>query len=333
MGNRSFGVELHQYLPVSTILDEVQLVERLGYDSLWFGDSQMIWREMYVLLGVAAAMTSRVRLGTGVTNPVTRHATVTASAIATLQELSQGRMVMGVGVGFTSVNTTGLAAATRDELTRLVQVVRSLCEGETVQGSTGEMKLAFAARGACPPVLIAAGGPKMLELAGQIGDGVILARYSRHGEALQAMLGCVRDGRAASGHPDKPFATCAGPAVAIHQDRAQALDAVRPHVARALLYPLWPISPAAQRASERMRRAYDVYQHLAPGAGHAASVPDEIVSDFAVAGTPDECREQVRALFDAGIDDIIIRPYAVDGGARADMIETFAREVMLPLRA
>jgi 5,10-methylenetetrahydromethanopterin reductase len=332
MPKPTFGVELHQYLPVATILDEVQLVERLGYDSLWFGDSQMIWRELYVLLGVAAATTSRVLLGTGVTNPVTRHLTVTASAIATLQELSHGRMRMGVGVGFTSVNTTGLPTATRAELVQFVEVVRALCEGETVPSATGSMRLAFGGRGTAPPVLVAAGGPKMLRLAGEIGDGVILARYSCHGEALRAMLRCVREGREASGQPDKSFVVCAGPAVAVHPDRAKALDAVRPHVARALFNPLWPISPAAQRASERMRSAYDVYQHLAPGAGHAASVPDEIVSEFAVAGTPDECREQVRGLFDAGIDDIIIRPYAVDGGTRADMIETFAREVMLPLR-
>ena len=107
---------------------------------------------------------------------------------------------------------------------------------------------------------------------------------------------------------------------------------MRPHAARALFNPLLPLSPAAQAASAQMKSAYDVYQHLAPGAGHATSVPDEIVPEFAIGGTPDECRAYVQRLFDLGIDDIIIRPYAVEGGTRADMIETFAREVMAPLR-
>src|SRR5690242_7570398 len=68
-----FGLEIHQYLDASTCLEEAVAAERLGYDAVWFGDSQMIWREAYVLLGAAAAQTSRIDLGIGVTNPYTRH--------------------------------------------------------------------------------------------------------------------------------------------------------------------------------------------------------------------------------------------------------------------
>src|SRR5579864_1432392 len=124
-----FGLEIHQYLDAKTCLDEALAAERLGYDAVWFGDSQMIWREAYVLLGAAAAQTSRVDLGIGVTNPHTRHIGVTASAMLTLQELSSGRALLGVGVGHTSVATIGAARAKRAELSNWVRDVRTLFDG------------------------------------------------------------------------------------------------------------------------------------------------------------------------------------------------------------
>ena len=113
MSRRCFGVELYEYLDARTVLEEVQLAEELGYDSVWLGDSQLIWRELYVLLGAAATTTARVALGVGV-EPVTRHLAVTASAIATMQELSRGRAILGVGVGDSAVHTAGLAPVTAD---------------------------------------------------------------------------------------------------------------------------------------------------------------------------------------------------------------------------
>src|SRR5438045_386601 len=127
MSRLCFGVELHQYLDAPTVLGEIQLAERLGYDSVWLGDSQLIWRELYALLGAGSVTTSRVALGSGVTNPVTRHAAVTASAICTVQELSGGRAILGVGLGDSSMETMGLKAVTRAHLAGFVQTVRSLC--------------------------------------------------------------------------------------------------------------------------------------------------------------------------------------------------------------
>src|SRR5919199_5132472 len=94
-----FGVELHEYVDAATVLREARQAEALGYASVWLGDSQLIWRELYVLLGAVAATTARVALGTGVTNPITRHPAVTAGALMTLQELSRGRAILGIGLG------------------------------------------------------------------------------------------------------------------------------------------------------------------------------------------------------------------------------------------
>src|SRR4051812_3728415 len=91
MNRPSFGVELFQYPAPRAILEEVQLAERLGYDALWLGDAQLLWRELYVMLGAAAALTSSIAFGSSVTNPITRLPSVTAGAIAPPPQLSGGR--------------------------------------------------------------------------------------------------------------------------------------------------------------------------------------------------------------------------------------------------
>ena len=116
MSRGPFGLEVHPYYDSKTILDEIKLAEAMGYDDVWIGDSQLIWRELYVLMGAAAQTTSKVFLGSGVTNPITRLPAVTASAAVTLQELSGGRMMLGIGSGFSSVNTMGMKPATLKEL-------------------------------------------------------------------------------------------------------------------------------------------------------------------------------------------------------------------------
>jgi 5,10-methylenetetrahydromethanopterin reductase len=331
VGNPSFGVELHQYLDARTVLEEARLAERLGYASVWFGDSQLIWRELYGLLGAAAATTSRIKLGTGVTNPVTRHPAVTASAIATVQELSGGRAILGISVGDTALKSMGLGPASRAELTRYVQMVRSLGLGDTVQGPSGEMRLAYATATTPAPIVIGASGPKMLHLAGQIGDGVVITREARAGPTLTAMLRCVAEGRASAGRVDGPFMTCVSASVAVHEDRSKALLAVRSHVASTLRHVRWELSEPARRASEALNAVYNVSEHMIPQAQHAELIPEEVIPEYAIAGRPEECIAQARGLFDAGVDEITIRPYGVDGGSRAATIEAFARLVMTPL--
>jgi 5,10-methylenetetrahydromethanopterin reductase len=323
-------VELHQYLDARTVLEEAQLAEQLGYASVWFGDSQLIWRELYGLLGAAAATTSRIKLGTGVTNPVTRHPAVTASAIATVQELSAGRAILGISVGDTALKSMGLGPTTRAELSGYVQIVRALGRGDTVQGPSGAMRLAYAAATTPAPIVIGASGPKMLHLAGQIGDGVVITREARAGPTLTAMLRCVADGRAAAGR-EGPFMTCVSASVAVHDDRGKALLAVRSHVASTLRHVRWPLSEPARRASEALNAVYNVSEHMIPQAQHAELIPEEVIPEYAIAGRPEECIAQARGLFEAGVDEITIRPYGVDGGSRAATMEAFARLVMTPL--
>src|SRR4051812_15582875 len=108
MSKVAFGVELFQYLDAPTLVEEIKLAERLGFETVWLGDSQLLWRELYVLLGAAAVNTSRITLASGVTNPVTRHPAVTASALMTLQELSGNRALPRIDVGVPAPRLMGL---------------------------------------------------------------------------------------------------------------------------------------------------------------------------------------------------------------------------------
>ena len=129
---------------------------------------------------------------------MTRVSAVTASAAATLQELSGGRLTLGIGNGFTSVNTMGRRPATLARLEQTVDEIWALCGGRRVPLESGDMRLMFAAPDQCPPIAVAASGPKMLRLAGRIADGVILARVAMEGDMLARMLACVDDGRRSS---------------------------------------------------------------------------------------------------------------------------------------
>ena len=312
------------------MLAEAQLAERLGYDAVWIADSQLIWREVYVLLGATVATTSRVLVGTAVTNPVTRQAAVTASSSMTLQELSGGRMRLGIGVGDSSLKTMGLAAAPRKDLESYVATVRALC-AERVRSSTGEMQLGFGDAQQTPPIIVAGAGPKMLELAGEIGDGVMLSGAARNDAALASMLDYVNTGRARTDRTD-PYQLIVGCAGAVDADGHKAKVAVRPHVARGLLTARWDRSARAREVSEQVKAKYDYYSHMNPNAPHAQLVPDDVVPEFAIGGTPDECIAQIRGLEDAGIDELTIYPYAVEGGIRSDVISAFARDVLGALR-
>lgn len=266
------------------LLECIDLAEEAGLGGIWVGDSPVLWRELYVLLGAAAARTERIRLGPGVTNPVTRHLSVTASALMTLQELSGGRAALGLGLGASAVATVGAKPARLAELEQAVATLR----GRWAGGADG---LAYGAEQRRIPVHIGASGPRMLELAGRIGDGC-LAAVGLHPRQLQA----ARE-RIAAGGPRDGFELTFWVPFAVAEDPDEAREDVKSYVARSLRHPLpAELTPLEQETAERVRAAYAYDEHLAPGAAHARAVPDEIVADWAVAGTAGECRELLARL-------------------------------------
>src|SRR5580658_8840568 len=162
---------------------DVAFAEASGFTHAWIADSQMVWADVYQCLALAANDTRTIKIGTNVTNPSSRIAPVTACNFATLNVLAPGRIIMGIGTGNTSRRTLGMPAAKLAELRTHVEVCRGLWKRETVPYQEGDRfrQIRFLDPDAGLinlrdqiPVYVAGSGPKSLELAGEIGDGVIL---------------------------------------------------------------------------------------------------------------------------------------------------------------
>lgn len=154
------------------MVEIARVAEGSGFDYLWVPDSQLLWRDMWVTLGVMATGTSRIILGSNVTNPVTRDASVTASAALTVVESAPDRFALGIGVGDSSVRVQGRRPARMAELRAYVHEVRTLLGGGEVAGPSKPYRM-VAGSESTVPIFISATGPNMLQLAGEIADGVI----------------------------------------------------------------------------------------------------------------------------------------------------------------
>jgi 5,10-methylenetetrahydromethanopterin reductase len=159
---------MHEYL------EWVEVAEACGYDLAGYGDTQNLLPDPYVALTAMAMRTSRIKLCTTVSNPMTRHPSVAASGFAALQELSNGRAIFGIGTGDSALKNVGRRAARRDEIEAYCRAFKAMVRGEIARYDEREMCLLWDVPASDPvPVFLAAEGPKMMQLAGEIGDGVI----------------------------------------------------------------------------------------------------------------------------------------------------------------
>lgn len=168
-----FGLRVPACRSPQEVADLIAQAEQGGFDIAWMPDTQLLNRDVWVTLAIAAARTSRITLGTNVTNPSTRHPTVTASAAATMDELSGGRFLLGIGTGESSVRVMGWPTAQLADLRACVELMRQLWEGRWIAPYGPSFHLQYAS-GRRVPVYIAATRPRMLQLAGEIADGVIM---------------------------------------------------------------------------------------------------------------------------------------------------------------
>lgn len=197
------GVRIPPCAPVTEVVAAAVEAERVGFDEVWFPDSQLLWRDVFTVAATAAAATSRVTLGIAVSTVATRHPSVVASAARTVGEVARDRFVLGLGVGNSSVAPVGLPASTGAELRAGLGTVRALLAGETVDFGGVSSRL----RDPVPvPLHIAASGPRNLRLAGEIADGVILLSGISPG-TLASATARVREGADAAGREDKPVTT------------------------------------------------------------------------------------------------------------------------------
>ena len=309
---KRLGLSLWGTVPVAELARQARLAEAIGCDSVWVIDSQLLCREVYLTLAACLAQTTTLRVATGVTQPATRHPSVAASSLATLAEMSGARAIMGIGTGFSSLRTIGLPASKIAEVEEYATTVRRLLRGEQVTFADGTPgRITWLDQPIEVPIVVAASGPRMTRRAVRFADGVIL-HQGISPDLLDRALGWARDGMDGA----LPEMSCWVP-YSMAADPREARDRVRARVAGALMNtnPDW-FEGEDRDAVQRLQANYDVSHHATAQPHHAALVTDGLVARYAVAGTPDEVREQLaRVMAQPGIDRVILTPQVSGGGA------------------
>jgi 5,10-methylenetetrahydromethanopterin reductase len=321
--------------PAPEIVKQVQLAEALGFETVWMTDTHLLCRELWVTLTACVLGTKRIKLGPGVTVPHSRHASVTASAILTLDELAPGRIVLGMGTGGSSAQTMGLRleqVGRVGALEAMATDIRRLTRRESIRFESGtEGRIAWLDAPRDIPLYLAGSGPRMLEAAGKLGDGVMMY-VGTAPDILRAGLDCVGRGAAMAGRGIDDLDVVLWTPTSISRDAAQARDHVRGRVASALRHPLPVELPAEDQAAiKRLRASYDAFQHATADSRHRTLVPDRLVDLMALAGAPEEVRAQVERVASVkGIDRIAILPQVPGEGfqQREQILRMFADDVM-----
>jgi 5,10-methylenetetrahydromethanopterin reductase len=315
--------------------------EALGYDDCWVADERF-FREVYSILTLVATRTSRMRLGPCVTDPFSRHPALTAMAIATLDEISGGRAVLGIGAGISGfreldVNADRSATAVREA----VELIRRLLAGETVtvkgeRVSFAGGRLDFTPSRADVPIYVASQRAAGCRVAGRVAQGAIMQGCVAD-PLLRFFKSAVAAGARAGGRALERVELVARLNVCIADDRAAARDAMRPTVVRSLAsqrpdfftFRMAGLEiPAALR--EQVLRL--PYTHDAGTLAEVAPlVPDDLVDAVTLTGPPGEVAEGVARLARSGITELMVFPIASDG-RMLSTIERFQTEVMPRVR-
>ncbi len=309
---------------------EAQRAESEGWDGIQLADSQNMASEVFVELAMCAANTERVRLGTGVTNPVTRHPAVMAGAAATLQAESGGRFALGIGRGDSALAYLGYAPASVAHFEKYVQTVQAYLRGEEIAFSrnwgspdlkpVAELELGTAPPGSAlrwlradqpkVPVDVAATGPRMIDLAARVGDSVTFSVGANPERVAWAIDRARRAGSEDGVRP--PLQLGAYINMAVNKDLAVGRRLIAGGLASFSRFSVMHgTATAAAKAEDEVVLAalhdgYDMTNHGYAGASHLDVLQDDFVDRNGVVGTAGDCLERLRTLWELGIDRFVI---------------------------
>jgi 5,10-methylenetetrahydromethanopterin reductase len=317
-------------------------IEDYGFDIVLCPDTQNLGADPYGQLSLAAASTTHLRLGTGVTNPITRHAAVTASAVASLQMESGGRAICGIGRGDSSAAHIGKRNATTTELRDYIQTVQSYLRGEEVVMGTTASRLRWVDPALIPPapVDVACTGPKTIRMAADVADRVSFAVGSapeRIDWALETLWARLEE----TGRDRKELSIGAYIILVCDPQEKRAINLARmisglvAHFAGMKDAPVDHLPPRLKSLAVRLKTGYDMQQHATDKGSHLTMVDDEFVNWFAICGAPQKCIDWLGELIEKGLDHVYIlggSPVASPHGARweagVDELRLFAKEVL-----
>ncbi len=305
---------LHGFAVPGKVAELARHAEAWGFRGLLLADSQNLTADIWVELCLAAAATSDLHIGPGVTNPVTRHLAVTASAALTLQLESNGRVSLGFGQGDSALSQIGLSGLRVAEFERALETLQAFLRGDaaTLPGAPTSRIRWLAADTPKVPMHVAATGPRTIAAAARHAEGVDLTV----GGSLDRLRSGVMIARNAA---PTPIQIGAYLNVAVDPDPALARELVRGSVAT-----------FARFTKGATTEGYDADLHGQARAGFAQTLPDAFIDQFAVTGTPEQVRSRLRAIEACGIERVIVVPGSLDSDADTvrNSCNQFAQEVI-----
>ncbi len=328
----SFGMTVMPDPPYTRMIELMQLAEQNGFEYGWTYDSHILWQESFALLPLVAANTEKLKLGHCVTNPGIRDPTIVASWYATMQDVSKGRMVMGIGRGDSSRRVVGLKPVKVAEFEAALRMMKDLMNGRPVEWNEKDLKLEWV-RDELPdiPMHVAGYGPKALGVAGRLGDGVIIQLADP--QIIQWIMETARTAAKEEGRdPDALECIVCAPSH-IGDDLAAARDQVRWFPAMVSNHVMDLIErygfdseiPDALTDFVKAREFYDYKDHSRVGAKHGEFVTDEICDRFCVLGTADDAAKKLKELESIGVDQFDV--YLMTEG-QEQTLETYGKEII-----
>jgi len=294
----------------TAVADTAELAEEHGYEFVTMGDTQALLREVYTTLALAGDRTIDINLGPLVTNPVTRHPVVTASAICTLNEITDGRAMLGISTGDSAVFTLGERPAKLAEMERAVSTIRRLVRGEEAALEDTSVRLRWVTEENQPkpvPIFWAAEGPKSQRLAGRLADAVLLGGGITP-EVIEHQIKNVRKGVREAGRDFDEVDIWVVSRCNVSDDRVEALEQLKPALAgmanHSLRYTLEDkaIPEEYKDRVETLKTEYDSHQHQETDRNPNVELLErlnltEFIADrYAIVGEPDDCAAKIESI-------------------------------------
>jgi probable F420-dependent oxidoreductase len=310
----SFGVTVLPDPPYTRLIELMQLAERHGFEYAWTYDSHVLWQESFPVMALAADRTSKIKLGHMVTNPGTREPTVLASAYATLHDISNGRMIMGIGRGDSARRYIGQQPVKVAEFEAALKMIKPFMNGREVEWNGKQLQLKWV-RPELPELEmhVAGYGPKALAVAGRQGDGVIIQLADP--DIIQWIMATARRAAEEAGRDPAELKCIVSAPSHVSDDLADARDQVRWFPAMVSNHVQDLIDrygtdgssvPKALTDYVLARKFYDYDEHSRVGAKHGEFVTDEICDRFCVIGDVDRVKAKLQELEGIGVDQFNI---------------------------
>ena len=299
---------------VREAVERAKRAEELGFEAIFFADSHMNNVDPYQAMAMCAVNTKKIRFGTAVTNMVYRDPTITANSFATLNEISEGRAIIGMGTGDGPVYSLGRTATKLTDFEAGLRVIRDLLHDRGIdvpagkERAGGNVKLKSGKRPV--PIYISAEGPKTLRVAGRTCDGIILGTGFDKQVTAWARRQIAEGAKDAGRKPDEVDVMPAG-MIVVDDDGDAARKRVRSRMANRAHHNFrFTMETVPEGEAAGVKRFMDNFDISKPIEERVDPdfVTDYLLQRFTIAGTPAECIARVKALENDGVERILLTP-------------------------